>query len=80
MVRDWTTLGKKPPSVFNATIWYTDDNLNRTAIKNCGSVDLRVAERCVAQRIDATIGKNNNITGGYVKFVIWARHNGKIGY
>jgi hypothetical protein len=66
--------------VFNATIWYTDDAGNRSAVKNCGSVDLTIADRCVAQRIDATTSAKGVLTGGYVKFVIWARHNGKIGY
>ena len=80
MVRDWTTLAKKPSSVFNATVWYTDLAGNRTVVKDCGSVDLRLAERCVAQRIDATTSAKGVLTGGYVKFIIWARHNGRIGW
>ena len=80
MVREWTTLGKKPPSVFNATIWYTDPAGNRTAVKDCGSVVLTQAERCVAQRIDMTTSAKGVLTGGYVKFIIWARHNGRIGW
>jgi len=76
MVRDWTTLDKKPSSVFNATVWYTDAAGNRTNVKDCGSVDLRIAERCVYQRIDKTTSAKGVLTGGYLKFVIWARHNG----
>jgi hypothetical protein len=80
MVRDWTTMAKKPSSVFNATVWYTDTAGNRTVVKDCGSVSLTLAERCVAQRIDATTSAKGALTGGYVKFIIWARHNGKIGW
>jgi hypothetical protein len=76
MFRDWTTLAKKPSSVFNATVWYTDDALNRTVVKDCGSVDLTLADRCVSQRIDMTTSAKGVITGGYLKFIIWARHNG----
>lgn len=80
MVREYTTLNKKPSSVFNATVWYTDDAGNRTAIKNCGSVNLTTADRCVAQRIDATTSDQTGYTGGYIKLIIWARHNGRIGW
>jgi len=81
MVRQASTLNKKPSSVFNATVWYTDTLTgNRTAIKDCGSVKLTTAERCVAQRIDMTGTAPDGTRTGYVKFVIWARHNGKIGY
>jgi uncharacterized repeat protein (TIGR01451 family) len=76
MVRDWTTLDKKPSSVFNATVWYTDSDGNRTLIKDCANVDLTVAERCVYQRIDMTKSAKGVLTGGYLKFIIWARHNG----
>jgi uncharacterized repeat protein (TIGR01451 family) len=76
MVRDWTTLAKKPSSVFNATVWYTDSAGNRTVVKDCGSVDLTLAERCVHQRIDMTTSAKGVLTGGYLKFIIWARHNG----
>jgi uncharacterized repeat protein (TIGR01451 family) len=80
MVRDVSTLNKKPSSVFNATVWYTDDDLNRTLIKNCDSVNLMLADRCVAQRIDMTGTAPDGTRIGYIKFIIWARHNGKIGY
>ena len=80
MVRDWTTLGKKPSSVFNATVWYTDDAGNRTNVKDCGSVDLTIADRCIYQRIDMTTSAKGVVTGGYVKFIIWARHNGIISW
>ncbi|HEY2561694.1 MAG TPA: hypothetical protein VGI48_18435 [Caldimonas sp.] len=76
MVRDWTTLAKKPSSVFNATVWYTDDAGNRTVIKDCANVDLTLADRCVYQRIDMTTSAKGVITSGYLKFIIWARHNG----
>jgi uncharacterized repeat protein (TIGR01451 family) len=76
MYRDWTTLAKKPSSVFNATVWYTDDAGNRTVIKDCANVDLTLADRCVYQRIDMTTSAKGVITGGYLKFIIWARHNG----
>ena len=81
MVREASTLNKKPSSVFNATVWYTDTITgNRDLIKNCGSVDLWTAERCVAQRIDMTSTAADGTRTGYVKFIIWARHNGKIGW
>ena len=80
MVRDASTLNKKPSSAFNATVWYTDPAGNRTAVKNCGSVDLRLAERCVAQRLDMTATSSDGTRTGYIKFIIWARHNGKIGW
>jgi len=76
MVRDWTTLDKKPSSVFNATVWYTDDAGNRTVVKDCANVDLTMADRCVYQRIDKTTSAKGVLTGGYLKFIIWARHNG----
>jgi len=80
MVREASTLNKKPSSVFNATVWYTDAAGNRTAIKDCGSVKLTSAERCVAQRIDMTSTLADGTRTGYIKFIIWARHNGKIGW
>lgn len=76
MVRDWTTLAKKPSSVFNATVWYTDDAGNRTVIKDCANVNLTLVDRCVYQRIDMTTSAKGVITGGYLKLIIWARHNG----
>jgi len=76
MVRDWTTLDKKPSSVFNATVWYTDGAGNRTVVKDCANVDLTIAERCVYQRINMTTSAKGVLTGGYLKFIIWARHNG----
>ena len=76
MVRDWTTLDKKPSSVFNATVWYTDDARQPQLIKDCGSVNLTTAERCIYQRIDMTTSAKGVLTGGYLKFIIWARHNG----
>jgi hypothetical protein len=76
MVRDWTTLAKKPSSVFNATVYYTDPATgNREIMKDCANVDLTIVERCVFQRIDMTTSAKGVITGGYMKF-IWARHNG----
>lgn len=76
MVRDWTTLDKKPSSVFNATVWYTDPAGNRTLVKDCANVDLTIVERCVYQRIDMTTSAKGVLIGGYLKFIIWARHNG----
>jgi hypothetical protein len=78
MVRDWTTLNKKPSSVFNAVVLYTDPSrgILREVIKDCANVDLTLVERCVAQRIDMTTSAKGVLTGGYVKFIIWARHNG----
>jgi len=66
--------------VFNATVWYTDDAGNRTNVKDCGSVDLTIADRCIYQRIDMTTSAKGVVTGGYVKFIIWARHNGIISW
>jgi len=76
MVRDVSTLNKKPSSVFNATVWYTDDAGNRSVVKDCANVDLTIAERCVYQRINMTTSAKGVLTGGYLKFIIWARHNG----
>ena len=80
LYRDWTTLAKKPSSVFNATVWYTDSAGNRTVIKDCANVDLTVAERCVYQRIDMTTSAKGVISGGYLKFIVWARHNGNFSW
>ena len=78
MVRDWTTLDKKPSSVFNAVVLYSDPTrgIYRELIKDCAKVDLTVVERCLYQRIDTTTQSKGVLTGGYLKFVIWARHNG----
>lgn len=80
LYRDWKTLATKPSSVFNATVWYTDSVGNRTVIKDCAGVDLTVAERCVRQRIDMTTSAKGVITGGYLKFIVWARHNGNFSW
>jgi hypothetical protein len=80
MYRDYTTLNKKPSSVYNSSVWYTDDAGNRSLVKDCSKVDLTVVDRCVAERLDATTSAQGVLNGGYVKFTIWARHNGKIGY
>jgi uncharacterized repeat protein (TIGR01451 family) len=78
MVRDWTTLNKKPSSVFNAVVLYSDPSrgITRELIKDCANVDLTAVERCIFQRIDMTTSAKGVVTGGYIKFIIWARHNG----
>jgi uncharacterized repeat protein (TIGR01451 family) len=78
MVRDWTTLAKKPSSVFNAVVLYSDPTrgITREVMKDCANVDLTAVERCIFQRIDMTTSAKGVVTGGYLKFIIWARHNG----
>ena len=76
MVRDWTTLDRKPSSVFNATVWYTDagwqphqrEGLRQRQPGDRGTVCLP------AHRHDDE--RQGVLTGGYMKFIIWARHNG----